>query len=129
MIRTLRAAGSGPRITGILLGVCLGLAAGCVGRGRHELGIAAIGNPESRSFILDGVTTWNDVLETIGEPSRVRPVRDTPGQEIVIYDHEDRLADGSALFLIFATGTLEKRSQRLYLEVTDGTVTRHWFEE
>lgn len=80
------------------------------------------------SQVEPGRTTEAWLIALLGEPSSRVAVKDRPGQEILRYDFSRVEASGGSVFLIFGGSSRRETNQRVFFEVTDGVVTRHWQE-
>ncbi len=104
-------------------------AAGCLvvsGKSIEERGTFV--SSRTLEQIEPGVTTEAWVLAVLGEPSDERSVEASPAQKILRYDHTVTVAEGGAVFLIFAGRSESRETTSVFFETTDGIVTRYWIE-
>lgn len=104
-------------------------AGGCLitsGKSIEESGVQI--TDASLNQIEIGTTSEAWLRATLGEPSDITEVEDTPNLRVLRYDHIVTKKDGGTVFLIFAGGSKTEKVTRTYFETTDGYVSRYWVE-
>ena len=73
-----------------------------------------------------GDTTKQDIVEALGEPTRT--LKSGEGHETLVYEYEWREETKYNILFIFTWTDQDERTSKLFFELKDGVLVRHWRE-
>lgn len=117
------------RVTAAVVLIAAALApAGCVVGSKNT--VSTTGRPISENtldILEPGVTTERQLLDLLGEPTRVMN-EDEVGGKVYVYEYERRKS-GRGYILFAYAGSSESVEQRtLYVKIRDGAIERFWVD-